>query len=509
MKPSSALPRVEMRSIPSTAWRGLLVPLLLGVLLRGLFFIWNAHECGTGGSGGRWAAWDPDQWEYIGTTESYLAGTGWQPDHRMPGYAFIYLIFRSLFAAPQACDAITVVQMLVSVLATYAFCRALATVFGRPRLFWPAYLISLIGVYSALSDVVLVNESFTTSALMLHWASYVRSRITGYRLWLLGSGAMIALAIFLRPVYGPILVLVPLFELVQRDVAWRFRLLNVLVVCLPFVLVDSVWVIRNHSHYGGFHPLTNHGSWNPRYVRMPHYAATELVSTFGGHAYYWEPSSDMRWYGFEADAGGGTERSIPGVEEPPDYAYTSVCTRDSLVHFANTVRAARRLPALSAGHDSLITELLGMAQRWREVYARERPFRYHIVSRLQLLKHQSFTSGSQVLFKRPVSELNFIERAFKVLQSALYWWALAVGGLAGLVALMRPRSSGLFALLGAMATYSVLACPWLMRAAEIRYMIPVFPLLLGLSVWAGAIGWQRWGAARWWAGRRLAKEATT
>jgi hypothetical protein len=68
-------------------------PLLVGLVFRTLFFIWNEHEIGEG-SVGRWAAFDPDQWEYIGTVESYLSGHGWVPDHRMPGYGVIYLLFR-------------------------------------------------------------------------------------------------------------------------------------------------------------------------------------------------------------------------------------------------------------------------------------------------------------------------------------------------------------------------------------------------------------------------------
>ena len=461
-------------------------PLLLGLLLRGAFFIWNAHEVSVGRLDGRWAAWDPDQWEYIGTAESYLAGEGWQPDHRMPGYAVIFLLFRQVFSYRDACDAITIAHLLVSVLAVYAFSRALATAAGAPRLFWPAYVLSLLAVYSALSDNVLVNESFTTSALMLHWATYVRYRHHGGWQWLLASGALIGLAAFLRPVYAPILAMVPLAELLRSGQRLPVRSGLALLFCIPFLVADGIWTWRNHRHYGGFHPLTNHGSWNPRYSKSPLYAGTELLSTWGGHSYWWEPSSDSRWIGFDPQAGYGTGKPVDGVPEPPAYVHTKRFTRDSLVHFAIGIRTAR---ALQPGpvRDSISLGLLAMAHRWRADFAHEQPFQYQVMARLRLLKHQAFTSGSQVLFKRSVGDLTKLEVAYKLLQSAFYWWALALGGLAAVFALLRARRYPLMALLGAMAIYALVCCPWIMRAAEIRYMIPVFHLLLGLGIWGGAL----------------------
>jgi fatty acid desaturase len=104
------------------------------------------------------------------------------------------------------------------------------------------------------------------------------------------------------------------------------------------------------------------------------------------------------------------------------------------------------------------------------------------------LKHETINSGSEVLFKRPSSELSKLELAYKVIQSGMYWWALVIGGLASFAFVTRGRANAEAALLGLMCIYSIVACPFIMRAAEIRYMIPVFPLLLGASIWY-ALGW--------------------
>ncbi len=466
-------------------------PLVAGLLFRTLFFIWCEHENGEQPVG-RWAAFDPDQWEYIDTVESYLGGHGWVPDHRMPGYGVIYLLFRLFFDLPVARDLLTLSQMVVAVLATYVFARSIASVARRPDRFWPVYGALILSAFSALSDIVLVNESFTTSALMLHWAAYVRYRGSGRLSWLIASGAFIGLAIFFRPIYGPILAFVPLFELFRAGRPLQRRFLYAGLFSLPFLLADGVWIIRNHHHYGGFHPLTNHGAWNPRYSKSTLYAGIELLTTYGGHPYFWEPGSDIRWFGYEPDAGGGTPNAIPGVEPPPAYAYTSVCTEDSLIAFANAMRLARFGKVPKAVEDSIAADLLAKARRWRAVYSKERPLEFHVLSRLRLLKHETINSGTEVLFKRPFTELSKVELAYKVIQSGIYWWALVIGGVASLVFLGRWRSRPEAALLGLMISYSVVACPWIMRAAEIRYMIPVFPLLLGASIWLALMVWERY-----------------
>ncbi len=388
-------------------------PLLAGLVFRTLFFIWNEHEIGEG-SVGRWAAFDPDQWEYIGTVESYLSGHGWVPDHRMPGYGVIYLLFRLCFDIPMARDLLTLVQMVVAVLATYAFARAIGSAAQRPKWFWPIYGALIFAAFSALSDIVLVNESFTTSALMLHWATYVRYRASGRPVWLIASGALIGLAIFLRPIYGPIIAFVPILELLRSDGTFVKRFKYIALFALPFLLADGLWVARNHRHYGGFHPLTNHGSWNPRYSKSTLYALIEMVSTYGGHAYFWERGSEVRWFGYEPDAGGGTPNSIPGVSPPPAYAYTSECTEDSLVAFAKALRLARFGKLSKAQEEAIAADLLVKARRWREVYKKERPFQFHILSRLRLLKHETINSGTEVLFKRPYTELSYLELAYKI-----------------------------------------------------------------------------------------------
>jgi hypothetical protein len=284
-------------------------PLIAGMIFRALFHLWNHHEIGEH-SIGRWAVSDPDQWEYIDSVEAYLSGHGWNPDHRMPGYGVIYLLIRSCTNMATARDLLTLLQMVIGLLATYAFARSLAMAAQRPQWFWPFYGALLFASYSALSDIVLVNESFTTSALMLHWAAYVRYRSTDRLGWLVASGVLIGLATFLRPIYGPILAFVPMLEMLRRDGALVKRFKYVVVFALPFLIADGLWVVRNHRHYGGFHPLTNHGSWNPRYAKSTLYAVIEMVTTYGGHAYYWEPGSEVRWFGYEPDAGGGTPNAM-------------------------------------------------------------------------------------------------------------------------------------------------------------------------------------------------------
>ena len=457
--------------------------LFLGFLVKTLFFVWYIHENADFPHMGGFASWDADSWEYINTVESWLRGSGWDPDHRLPGYAVIYLMFRWLLERPIAGDALVVFQLITAVLAAWCIAREAAHASKRSALFWPLYLLLLFTAFHAVTENNLINESLTTSALMFHWTFYSRFRRSGSTPWLIISGFFIMLSIFLRPIYGPLLAVVPLIELFRvgrpfgRRVVWAF------LFVLPFLISDGIWTVRNYREYGGFHPLTNHGPYNPVFSATPYYAVIWYVQAYGGHCYWWDPIADMRWFGYEPDAGGGTNRSIPGVPEPPEDAYTSICTKDSLAGLAIDLRKTRLPGKTKEQIDSTAKSMMAKARRFRVAYAREHPFHYQVVSRLRLLKHQCIHSGTNSLFRRPFAELATLEKVYKLLQSAIYWWVLVVGMLGGIVLAMRVRRDPIMAVLGIMAVYGVLACPWIMRMAEIRYLIPVFPLLIATSTW--------------------------
>jgi hypothetical protein len=478
------------------SWRRHLWPLLLGVALKGAFFIWNHHESAGSQRMGRWAVWDSDMWEYVDTAESFLRGDGWDPDHRMPGYAVVYLLFRSFLDQGTACDALTLFQLLVAIVATYALALGVSRSSGRAALFWPLYLLLLLSSFHALVEIVMINESLAGSALIFHWTTYARYRRTGGPGWIVASGLFLTIAVFMRPVLGPLLVVVPLLELLRTTAPIRKRFAVILLFGLPFAFFDGIWTVRNYVRYEEFHPLTNHGSYNPIFASGPYYSLIYWVQAYGGHCYYWDPIADIRWYGFEPDAGAGTNKPIPGVPEPPDNVYTSQCTRDSLVALADQMRRARQPGVPLAEREAIARAMMASARRFRDAYARERPFQYHVLSRLRLLKHETIHSGSNTLFHRPFAQLGPVEKAYKGLQSLIYWWALVVGMVGASVLVFRIRHGPEAGLLGIIAIYGVLACPFIMRMAEIRYIVPVFPLLVAASLWFVSDLWSRYSSRR-------------
>lgn len=474
-----------------SAFRAHVKPLLLGLLVKSLYFVWllweNTHFKGMQGI----ALWDADSWEYIDTVESWLSGHGWDPDHRMPGYALIYLLFRSWLPMYAARSVLVILHVLVATIATYALARTVSNVIARPRAFWIFYVALLFTSFHALIDVFLVNESLTTSMLIFHWTSYAAFRRTDNGRWLLASGAFIMTAIFLRPIYGPLLLAVPAIELFRRGRPLVRRMVLALLFCSPFIVADGTWTARNHALYGGFHPLTNHGPFNPRFSHTAYYALIRYLEAYGGHCYWWNPVSDIRWYGYEPDAGGGRDKPIPGVKEPPPDAITSVCTRDSLIALAELNRFARRPERTQHERDSIYDVMRATTERYRAVYEREHPFHYQVVSRLRLLKHETMVSGTETLFRRPFDQLGPLEKAYKYSQSLWFWWAQVLGIGFGCVLIARIRRDAVAGLLGLSAVFGLVACPWLMRVAEIRYLIPIFPFLVVIALWATILLYER------------------
>ena len=104
----------------------------IALLLRGSLFgiLLNQHGLHSAWYG--WGAETGDTPGYFEPIDSFLAGHGYRPDFRMPGYGLPYLVFR-LFTTPQgAGSGIIVLQALLGVLSVVVLART-AKILGAPR----------------------------------------------------------------------------------------------------------------------------------------------------------------------------------------------------------------------------------------------------------------------------------------------------------------------------------------------------------------------------------------
>ena len=118
----------------------------------------------------------------------------------------------------------------------------------------------------------------------------------------------------------------------------------------------------------------------------------------------------------------------------------------------------------------------------RRAFARQHPFRKHVVAPFALLWRYLARRGTETLFDVPFAQLGLWKKAFKIMQSLLYM-ATAILGVAsalGLILSARWRAMdeglrlpGLAA--AVFAVFFALAYPLIMRRVEGRYLVPGLP----------------------------------
>ena len=451
--------------------------LLVKVALFALFLADNARTEHMGSLALR----DGDTWEYVDPIESLLAGKGYDPDHRMPGYGAVWLLLRSVLSYSAAASAITVIQLLLASLVVYLLAWSVYRLTASRLAFWITYGLLAISTFHAKVEPWVMNESFTTSAIALHWIGFLRWKRESRVGWLMFSGAMLGWAVFMRPIYAPLLAVVPLLLFVKRSAYWRERLLLPVVFLLPFALADVPWILRNARVNQAFHPLTN-GVYGAPFMASPYYAGIKLVQSYGGNYNFWDPSAGIRWFGFR-------ERDRPGIAQlantfdpPPAYAVIPGYGMDSLQAFADLIAITRDTTATEEARSSAARSAHRIADGYRAAYAGERPFQYYIMAPLRYLKHITVHSGTSVLFNRSFRDMPPWQKAFKLGQSALYWAVLVCGACMAIVRLVRRNGNAATWLLAVLVLYGILSHPFLMRVCEIRYLVPTYPVMLVAAV---------------------------
>lgn len=471
-------------------WRFHTLGLLATLLVKGLVFVYFIIDFGGLAPGGHFAQWMDDSPGYVGPVDEFLEHGKVFDDHRMPGYAPPLLLFRLVLPRLAAHDAMALLQLVFGCLAAWA-CTVMVLWLTRSKL-WTAlaFVISCTAMFHSRYELQLMTDSLCASATTLAVFSVLAHLRSGRRAWLWVAGLMLTWAIFLRPIYALLFPCLGVLLLLRKGQSWRLRLGHVLLFVLPWLVIDGAWVVRNYNVYGEVRPLTN-GLYNPTFLKGSYYAMLQFVTAYGGNNNYWDPQSDLRFYGLYEQRPPGMA-PLPRVDkEPPDYIYTSEYNRDSLLLFRPLFEHRYDTAYPQVKQDSLRALVWERAMRYRAAFVEEHPFRYHVWSRVVLVGHLLNHSGSSLIFQKAWPEMAWWERGIKLYQSGLYVFAVAFGMIGGLVLLWFNRRDTAYLVLVGTVVYGVLIHSIAMRLCEMRYLVPTFPLTLTVAVLAAQALWAR------------------
>ncbi len=424
---------------------------------------------------GLWYVYGGDAFSYIAPLEALLAGNGYEPDLRMPGYAPPYLLLRLLFSETAALQGLVLLHVIASAAAVVFLARLAFVMAGRPSAFHWTFWTALVAIHANFHDRHILTESFSVFALALAAYQAVRYLQTSTRRYLWVTGITMTWLIFMKPVFLPALGILGIAVLWHWRTSLSKGILNTGILCLPFLLSETAWIVRNAMVHREFRPLTE-GVFYPDMRATIRFPLIKLMQTYGLSFIWWDGTSEIRWFNIRVSEEGGP--ILADKQQPlPAYIYTKACPKDTLDLIASDV--LRHDGATDPQEKARVKDAItARCERCAEAFKEERPFDHHVTARANLLRKFLVHTGTPSLTRKPWAELDPIHRAIKIFYVAFYLGIMIPGTCIAAWVLFRRRSTLPWRMVSALLVYSVLIFPLGMRMCESRYTCALYPLAL-------------------------------
>ncbi|WP_456460891.1 hypothetical protein [Reichenbachiella sp.] len=399
---------------------------------------------------------------------------------RMPGYELL-MAATGLFNGFQSIDfrVLFFIQLLAASLSTYALGRTAELVFNKSIYFYMVFFLYLVSSYVSLYDITALSESMCISLFIISF--YILLRYNQSKTYLL-SGLLLTLCVFLRQYTLPFfaIFLIYICYIHQFKIS-RVLVYNMLLFVLPFIVLDSAWVIRNYklkgefiflvdSNYAGYN--TEQAKGSPFYFSAKDEALAAYISSWGGDLIWWNSNAEIT--AFKSTAKLGKERKREILNGFPDYIYTSTYNYDSLVELQNKYLL----------YDTLNDhKIIDSFERYRASFIAEKPFYHYVYAPLILTKKFLFHSGTYNLSNTAWADQNLYQKANKLFYSGLYLLIVWLG-LIGTIMLLRQFLLDLDyrkLMIVMSAMYIVGLLPVVFKRIEYRHFTFAYPYFIIVS----------------------------
>ncbi len=455
--------------------------MLMAFICKGLFFIFLLSKQEINSIPGFWGETSGDTNDYITSINNFMATGSYSPDYRMPGYGLIYLPFALIFSKPMAYNFLILFQFTVAAFSVYPLALIAKYISKSSTIFYLTFYLYIISTFCSIFDSSLLTESFATAFLIFSVFFFLKGTQERKKIcYFLLSGIFLAWVISLRPVYAPLLVLYSLVLLVgilkkQLQASWYC----VSCIVLPFVLCDTLWIIRNYKAHTEFIPLIK--MYSPDIESSYKPPLINFVQSWGGSEVWWEPSAEIRWFGIPQERIPG-QRPIQNYNiSLPDYIYTSQFNYDSLllVKTLITEYISVRNDSLNKAKASTLLSSIGTKLNLYTVsIKKEKPFLYYVTAPLILTRKFLINSGTCNLFDKPYNELSPAESFFKLFFSLFYIFILMFGLMGILLFARESIKLTPTSLVTGIILFTIIIHPVILRKCETRYFVPAYPFML-------------------------------
>ena len=254
---------------------------------------------------GFWSFISVDSNSYLLPIDHLLHLGKYSPDYRMPGYGIFYLFFRLFFEKPNALNALILLQLLLSSVSVVYLAKLGEVIFQSRKYFYLVFFTYLVIPYVHFFDVYVLTESLATSFFIFstfHLVQYLKQLKTKS---LFFAGLFLSVVIFMKPVYFPLLGLIPfllLFHFIRKGNNWKKIIFASFLFGLPFLVFDSVWIVRNFIQNKTFSFLNN-GLYYPELDDDLTLYLWNFCTTLGeSFTFLEDEDSKIQWFFYDVDS---------------------------------------------------------------------------------------------------------------------------------------------------------------------------------------------------------------
>ena len=429
-----------------------------------------------------------DSQDYIQPVENLLQYGEFRTDSgdyalRTPGYAPIYLTLRNALPKKGALNMMLFVQVILSGMSCFFLALLAGKLISSKPIFYGVFFLYTMSIYVSIWDSFLLTESLASSFIIFSIYFFVKAndtmRVQHYFL----SGLFLTWCIFLRPFMVPILVLLIIYLLVRKlDGPKNFKKRTLVAFLLPFILIQSFWILRNYIVLEKFVPLQTRVTYNDQEILDKGQSVTIAISDFtrsyGGDHCYWYPKGASYWFTHK--------ESI--FNSQPGRLFPKALFTDSL-----DLEDLQRVKSLYLRADSssvpekerMQNEILATLKAFQTNYKVEHKFHYYVGSRLRHLKEFIFHTGVYNIPLRAYRDQNIIEKLVKGSFSLLYGATMIIGILGSIYFVLfmfdlRSLRTYIFII----PLYIILLFPIVFKVHEFRFSTLSYPFFLITMVYS-------------------------
>lgn len=444
--------------------------IFIALIIKGIFF-WLQVYSNSDTNQPLWGFFTHDSHEYYDSMNRFYETGVYTPDVRMPGLGILFLPLRFFFERNMVLDIILILQWAVASVAIYVLALTMFRITKKKNVFYITFFLIALTHYIFLWDALLLTESFCISFFIfsLFFLKCFIDRQTNKFIFL--AGFFLTWCVFLRPVfflfYGILFVFLFLYFIKSRVHLKQILIYTVLFVGL-FVILDSIWTIRNYKVKKKFIFLNDISSYSELNPIDPLPAVYLFLEAWGG-----DLENKHHWFEMEKDKHFKYRDTVL-----PDYIYTSKFNKDSLILVKERIKIYRNYRL-----DSIVGLINTSLQNYTNSIREEKPFLYYFGAgfiNLKEMMRMGYWNHDQI--NDDFGKLPFITKVYRLERAIVFYLLFFTGFIYSFFYFFSKNKDSLMKALIIIAHANLYYIAFFFRTAEFRYVLPSSLVFFCLSV---------------------------